>query len=329
MSAGISAPSNSSRRPRILVVGSANTDMVIKVDRLPKPGETVLGGRFASASGGKGANQAVSAARAGGAVTLIGRVGKDAFGDKLLAGLEADAVDVDYVVRDPNAPSGAALIFVDRNGENSIAVASGANDNLAPVDLHEAKDAFRRAEIVVLQLETPLSTVEAAVRIAAEAGVPILLNPAPARPLPPELLKKIHLLTPNESEAKLLTGLPVGDSAEAERAAEAVLERGVKNVILTLGARGAYVAGGDIRRWISPFKVAALDATAAGDVFNGTLAVALAEGKDLIDAAEFATAAAAIAVTRLGAQTSIPSREEIETMLQTGKIERTLTGRAP
>jgi ribokinase len=299
----------------ILVVGSSNTDMIIKVQRIPKPGETILGGEFASAAGGKGANQAVGAARAGGAVTFVARVGQDMFGDKAVAGFIADGINVDYVVRDRNCPSGVALIFVGQNGENSIAVASGANAKLIPADLKKAKSAFRQSSVVVLQLETPLKTVEAAVKLAVAAGARVILNPAPARPLPNNLLRGVYLLTPNESEAELLTGMPVSDEAAAAKAADALLARGVQNVIITLGARGAFVAGTQARGLVKGYKVKPVDTTGAGDVFNGTLAVALAEGKSLLDAARFASAAAAISVTRLGAQTSAPRRAEIDQLL--------------
>ena len=299
----------------ILVIGSSNTDMIIKVKRIPKPGETILGGEFASAAGGKGANQAVGAARAGGAVTFIARVGQDMFGDRAVAGFIADGINVDHVVRDRRCPSGVALIFVGQNGENSIAVASGANANLTPADLKKAKRAFGQSSVVVLQLETPLKTVEAAVKLAAIAGARVILNPAPARPLPDNLLRRVYLLTPNESEAELLTGLAVSSEKAAAKAADALLARGVQNVIITLGARGAFVAGGQTRSLVPGYKVKPVDTTAAGDVFNGALAVALAEGKSLLDAARFASAAAAISVTRLGAQTSAPMRAEIDRLL--------------
>ena len=303
----------------ILVVGSSNTDMIIKMQRIPRPGETILGGEFASAAGGKGANQAVGAARAGGDVTFIARVGQDMFGDKAVAGFIADGINVDYVVRDRTSPSGVALIFVGENGENSIAVASGSNANLAPADLLKAGRAFKQASVVVLQLETPLKTVEAAVKLAASAGARVILNPAPARPLPNALLRRVYLLTPNETEAELLTGLTVNNEAAAAKAADALLARGVENVIITLGARGALVAGRQGRGMVPAHKVKAVDTTAAGDVFNGTLAVALAEGKSLLEAARFASAAAAISVTRLGAQTSAPTRKEINRLLAHGK----------
>jgi ribokinase len=306
----------------ILVVGSSNTDMIIKVARIPKPGETILGGEFASAAGGKGANQAVGAARAGGAVTFIARVGQDMFGEKAVAGFIADGINVDYVVRDRTCPSGVALIFVGQNGENSIAVASGANACLTPADLTKARRAFSQASVVVLQLETPLKTVEAALKLAASAGARVILNPAPARPLSNALLRRVYLLTPNETEAELLTGLTVKNEAAAAKAADALLARGVQNVIITLGARGAFVAGSQGRGLVPAHKVKAVDSTAAGDVFNGTLAVALAEGKSLLEAARFASAAAAISVTRLGAQTSAPRRTEIERLLARASARR-------
>ncbi|MCX6929489.1 MAG: ribokinase [Verrucomicrobia bacterium] len=307
-------------RRSVLVIGSSNTDLIIRVARIPRPGETVLGGEFARAAGGKGANQAVAAARAGGAVTFVARVGRDANGDAALAAFTADGIDVKYVIRDPVRPSGVALILVDPKGENSIAVASGANDNLSPADLRRAEQEFRRARMVLLQLETPLRTVMASAALATAAGVPVVLNPAPARPLPPRLLKQVYLLTPNQSEAEMLTGVAVPNEAAASKAADRLLAHGVQNVIITLGSRGAFVAGKDLRQLIPGFKVKAADATGAGDVFNGALVVALAEGQSLLEAARFASAAAAISVTRFGAQPSTPTRREIEHMLASGKI---------
>jgi ribokinase len=297
---------------QIVVVGSSNTDLIIQLERIPKPGETIIGGKFASAAGGKGANQAVAAARAGGAVTFIARVGCDDLGQKAVAGFVKDRINVDYVIHDRTNPSGVALIFVGKGGENSIAVASGANEKLSPADVKRAVKAFRGASVLVLQLETPLDTVQAAAELAVKAGVKVLLNPAPARTLPGELLKHVSILTPNEGEAEILTGIKVRDANAAARAAETLLARGVGNVIITLGSRGAFVAGPDVRQMIPAHKVKAIDTTAAGDVFNGALAVALAEGRSLLEAARFATAAAAISVTRLGAQTSAPTRREID-----------------
>ena len=299
----------------ILVVGSSNTDMIIKLDRIPKPGETILGGEFVIAAGGKGANQAVGAARAGGAVTFIARVGRDMFGDQAVAGFVRDRINVDYVFRDKTAPSGVALIFVAKDGENSIAVASGANGKLSPGDVKKARKAFAGARVLVMQLETPLDTVQAAAELAAKAGVRVILNPAPARPLPDKLLRYVSILTPNETEAELLTGIKVETDAAAARAADRLMGRGVQTVILTLGARGAFVATAERKQLVAGFKVKSVDTTAAGDVFNGALAVGLAEGRPLVEAVRFANAAGALSVTKLGAQPSAPRRAEIEQLL--------------
>jgi ribokinase len=297
--------------PSIVVVGSSNTDMIIKLDRIPKPGETILGGEFVTAAGGKGANQAVAAARAGGHVTFIARVGRDIFGDQAVAGFVKDRIDVEHIVRDKVTPSGVALIFVAKDGENSIAVASGANGRLSPADVKKARKTIASAAVVVMQLETPLGTVRAAAEIAAKAGVSVILNPAPAQRLPDELLRLVSILTPNETEAELLTGIKVDDETSAGQAADRLLARGVPTVIITLGPRGAFVASEGLRKLIRGFPMRAVDTTAAGDVFNGALAVALAEGQTLEQAVRFANAAAAISVTRMGAQPSAPKRKKI------------------
>ena len=310
----------SSNKPSVLVVGSSNTDLIIKAARIPKPGETILGGEFFRAAGGKGANQAVAAARAGGAVTFIARLGRDGEGDQALAGFVAVGINVKHVIRDPVDPSGVALIIVGNGGENSIAVAAGANDKLNPGDVRKAKAAFRRARIVLLQLETPLATVMTSAELACAQGTLVVLNPAPARPLPARLLRAVYLLTPNESEAEQLTGVTVDNETTAAKAAGKLLARGAQNVIITMGFRGALVAGKCIRHMIPGFKVNAVDATGAGDVFNGALVVALADGQPLLEAARFANAAAAISVTRFGAQPSAPTREEIQAVLVTGKV---------
>jgi len=300
---------------KIVVVGSSNTDMIIKLDRIPKPGETILGGAFTTAAGGKGANQAVAAARAGGHVTFVARVGQDVFGEQAVAGFARDGINVDYVFRDKSSMSGVALIYVAKNGENSIAVASGANARLSSADVKKARPAFVHGSVLVLQLEIPLETVQTAADIAVKNGIRIILNPAPARPLPGKLLECISILTPNESEAELLTGIAVNNETSAAKAAARLRSRGVSNVIITLGARGAFVSTEDFCGCIKGFKVKAVDTTAAGDVFNGALAVGLAEGQSIMDTVHFAHAAAAISVTRLGAQTSVPTRKEIEKFL--------------
>jgi len=298
------------------VVGSSNTDMIVKVERIPRPGETLLGGEFVTAPGGKGANQAVAAARAGGAVSFVARIGRDMFGSEALQGFKRDGLGIDYVFQDRRAPSGVALIFVAADGENSIAVASGANSRLSPADITKARSAFRKAAVVVTQLETPLKTVQAVAKLAHSAGTRVILNPAPARPLPSDLLKRVSILTPNETEAELLTGLKVKDEAAARKAAARIHAKGVQTVIVTLGAKGAYFSAPDDKGLVPGFKVRAVDTTAAGDVFNGTLAVALAEGMNIRDAVRFANAAAAISVGRLGAQPSAPTRREIENFLR-------------
>ncbi len=300
---------------RIVVVGSSNTDMIIQAERIPRPGETILGGRFTIAPGGKGANQAVAAARAGGRVTFIARVGEDMFGEQAIKGFLADGIDVTYISRDKQAPSGVALIFVAADGENSIGVASGANANLGPAEVSATAEIIGSAEVLVMQLETPLETVRAAAEIASSWDVPVILNPAPARPLDDDLLRTVTVLTPNETEAELLTGVKISDEADAARAAAALRARGVRAVIVTLGARGAFVSGPQIEERIPAFPVQPVDTTAAGDVFNGALAVAMAEGKALPEAVRFAAAAAAISVTRLGAQPSAPKRAEIDALL--------------
>jgi len=303
----------------IVVVGSSNTDMVIRVPRIPRAGETLLGGEFLTAAGGKGANQAVGAARSGGKVALIARVGRDIFGDQAIAGLRRDGIDVSCVFRDKLTPSGVALIFVAKDGENSIAVAGGANAKLSPADVKKAARVIRSAALLVAQLETPLATVTAAVDVAVKAGVPIILNPAPARPLPNSLLERITFLTPNETEAELLTGIKVTDEAAAAKACSTLRSRGVGTVILTLGSRGAFLADLDGQRLVPGFKVKTVDSTAAGDVFNGALGVALAEGRTVPDAVRFANAAAALSVTRLGAQPSAPTRADIEKFIRRGR----------
>lgn len=301
----------------IVVVGSSNTDMVVQAPHIPLPGETVLGGRFTMAAGGKGANQAVAAARAGGNVTFIARVGDDLFGRQAIDGFKRDAINVEFVLRDRNAPSGVALITVSSEGANSIAVAPGANAKLTPADVKAAEKVIRAADVAILQLETPLETVAAAVEIAHSAGVPVILDPAPAQSLPDELLRHVSILTPNEGEAQLLTGIEVGGCEGARRAADALVAKGVRTVVITLGVEGCLVASAGTSDLVPAFRVKAVDTTAAGDVFNGSLAVALAEKKPLPDAVRFANAAAAISVTRLGAQPSAPHRNEIEDFLRT------------
>ena len=306
-------------RANVVVMGSSNTDMIIQIKKIPRPGETLLGDKFNIAQGGKGANQAVGAARAakpGTQVTFIAKVGKDVFGDQAIAGFKKDKIQTDYIFRDSKNPSGVALIFVAEDGKNSIGVASGANATLSPGDVKKAAQAIKSADILVLQLETPLETVQAAIEIAAQAEVPVILNPAPAHKLPQEILQKVTILTPNEIEAETLTGIAVKNKTTAAQAAKILHDQGVPIVIVTLGAKGAYLSAPALKEMIKPFKVKALDTTAAGDIFNGSLAAALSEGTGLLEAVHFASAAAALSVTKLGAQPSAPRRREINELLK-------------
>jgi ribokinase len=301
---------------KLVVIGSSNTDMIIQVPELPRPGETVLGGAFNTAPGGKGANQAVAAARAGGDVSLIACVGRDMFGEQALAGFAEAGINTKHCVIDEDAPSGIAQIVVSASGENSIAVASGANARLSPRHLDAAKSLIAAATVVVLQLETPVITVLHAAQLAAQADSVVILNPAPAQALPDELYPLLSLITPNETEAELLTGITVQDENDAARAADVLHAKGVDTVIITRGNQGVYLsqrssAGETQRKQYAAFAVTAVDTTAAGDVFNGCLAVALTEGRKLDDAIAFAQGAAAIAVQTLGAQTSAPERQTI------------------
>lgn len=301
---------------KIIVVGSSNTDMIVKVPRIPAPGETILGGEFLKAPGGKGANQAVAAARAGGSVTFIANTGNDNLGKEAIEGFKKEGIHTETVFVDNNHPSGVALIFVDEEGENSIAVASGANGTLTPSQIKEVEDEIARGEILLTQLETPLETIEEAIRLANKHGLTVILNPAPAQPLADELLRQIDILTPNQSEAELLTGIKVMDEGSAQKAANLLLSKGIKTVIITLGSEGAFVMNKDVKKTIPGFKVEANDATAAGDTFNGALAVGLSLGESLEDAVRWAHAAAALSVTQMGAQPSIPNQKEIQDFIR-------------
>lgn len=300
------------KQRRILVVGSSNTDMVIQTDHLPVPGETILGGTFFMNPGGKGANQAVAIARLDGKVTFICKIGKDVFGYQSKQLFEDEGIDVSHIFFDAEQPSGIAMITVDNKAENCITVASGANMNLTPDDLASAQSAINEAEIILLQLEIPMNTVEYVARTAKKQNKKVILNPAPAQPLSEELLKSLYLITPNETEAELITGQKITDVETAIKAASLIRAKGVENVIITMGSQGALVYTGNICELVPAYKVKAIDTTAAGDIFNGALAVAIAEGHGWIEAARFACKASAIAVTRAGAQSSAPYRKEVE-----------------
>jgi len=304
---------------RIVVVGSSNTDMVVRSDKLPLPGETVLGGDLVIAPGGKGANQAVAAVRLGAPVTFVAKVGKDMFGRQALENFRREGLDVRFVLEDPAAPSGVALIVVGPGGQNIIAVASGANHRLRPADIGAAREAFTGCAVVLLQLETPIETVLAAAKAGRNVAAVVILNPAPAQPLPEELYRSVDIITPNETEAEILTG-----KNDPQTAAAVLLERGLKMVIVTLGKDGALVATkGHPPQRIAGFNVHAVDATAAGDAFNGALSVALTrkyfkiilETRDVTDTIRYAHAVAALSVTRLGAQPSLPTADEVKYFL--------------
>lgn len=295
----------------ILVVGSLNMDLVVSVPRHPRPGETLLGGAFHTFPGGKGANQAVAAARLGAPVGMIGRVGADKFGDALLATLQNDGVDTRWVQQDAQAASGVALITVSADGQNTIVVAAGANGRLSAQDVAAAEEAFMDAGAVVLQLEIPLPAVEAAARLGRKHGAVVVLNPAPAQPLSAELLALADYLVPNQSELELLSG-----ETDLERGIRTLLERGVRNLVVTLGERGARWASAAGSVEVPAFAVRAVDTVAAGDAFVGAFAAALAEGRPVSEALLRGNAAGALSVTRAGAQPSLPTRAELEAFLR-------------
>lgn len=300
---------------RILIVGSSNTDMVIKADHLPAPGETILGGTFLMNPGGKGANQAVAAARLGGNVVFICKTGNDIFGRQSIQLFQEEGIDTSYILSDAKHPSGVALISVDKNAENCIVVASGANATLSVGDLQRAEAVIGEAVMVLMQLEIPVATVQYVAATASAKNIKVILNPAPACELPDELLKNINIVTPNKTEAEMLTGIKVTDLDSAKEAALKLNSKGIETVIITLGVSGALVLHDQKFTHIRALPVTAVDTTAAGDVFNGALAVAFSEGKDVLAATEFACNAAAIAVTRLGAQSSAPYKREIDGFL--------------
>jgi ribokinase len=304
---------NTEPLPRLVIFGSLNMDFVVRVERLPGPGETALGSGFQMLPGGKGANQACAAGRIGSGVVsaaMAGRVGYDLFADHLKASLAAAGVDVSRVSATKAQPTGVALIWVDRQGQNSIVVASGANHALSANDTEMLRPAFSGASYALFQLETPLDAVEAALSLARELGVRTILDPAPAQPLSTNLLSLVDILTPNESEACLLLNRPLTrlSPEEAPSVAAALRRMGPRAVVIKMGDLGCFYSGKERELFVPAFPVAAVDSTAAGDVFNASLAVALAEGKEITEALRFANAAGAISVTRMGAQPSVPMR---------------------
>jgi ribokinase len=294
----------------IFVIGSANTDMVVKAATLPLPGETVLGGQFFMNAGGKGANQAVAAARMGANVTFVAKVGDDIFGIQTIEGLQREKINIQYIFKDKIAPSGTALINVNEEGENCIVVAPGANANLLPKDIENISD-LAAATILLTQLETPIETIAYLAALATSNNQKLVLNPAPAQLLAADILETLFLITPNETEASILTGIKVIDEITAQQAAAILLAKGVQNVIITMGSKGAFFKNNETQFMVPAPEVKAVDTTAAGDTFNGAIVAAIAEGQTWENAIAMAVKAASISVTRLGAQASVPYRNEI------------------
>jgi ribokinase len=297
----------------ILVVGSLNADLVVRAPRFPAPGETISGEDLAIIPGGKGANQAVAAARQGAQVSMLGRVGSDSFGPTLTGNLQQNHVDTTYVLTDKSA-TGTAIIVVAANGQNSIVLSPGANGKVMPTDVDAFP--FQDVDMLLLQFEIPLETVIHAASIARQNGLRVILNPAPARPIPDSLLADVDILVPNESELQLLTGMPVTETASAEAAAKTLLAKGVQTVIVTLGEKGALLVTPEQIQLIPAFKVEVIDTTAAGDAFIGGLAAALLKDKPLEEAVRYGNASGALATTKFGAQPSLPTVEEVENLLK-------------
>ena len=308
-------------RRTVLVVGSANMDMVVACERFPQPGETVLARNFEMFPGGKGANQAVACARLGGDVRFLGKMGQDAFRKSLTDGLRRDGVALEGLLTDEGAPTGVALITVDAKGENTIVVASGSNMRLMPDDLDAHERLFADAAVVLVQLEVPLETVVRAAELARAYGSTLVLNPAPARPLPDDLLRQVDVLTPNETEAAQLAGLPPDGTTTAEAAAHVLLRRGARHVLVTLGEQGALLVSEDGVERFPAVPVVPVDTTAGGDAFNGALAYALAEGQPLREAVPYANAVAGYAVTQRGAQPSLPGQTALDAFLRENVAE--------
>ncbi|MHC5123220.1 MAG: ribokinase [Planctomycetota bacterium] len=296
----------------IIVIGSSNIDLVAKAPRIPVTGETLTGTDFFMVPGGKGANQAVAAAKLGAEVVFITKLGKDVFASELLENFKSVNINTQHIEQLNGVPSGIAVIAIDDKGQNMIIVVPGANGKLAPVDVDKAQSDIANAAVVVAQLEVPIETVEQAAKIANQNNIPFILDPAPAKPLSDELLSRVDILTPNETEAEALTGIKVTDEKSADMAADALLAKGVKTVIVTLGEKGLLLATQDSKEMIPNHKVNAVDSTAAGDAFTGSLAYGLARGNSIKDAAVYANAVAAVSVTRYGAQPSMPTLKEVQ-----------------
>lgn len=295
---------------KICVIGSLNMDLVVNVDEMPKKGQTLIGSKFKEIPGGKGANQAVAASRLGGDVYMIGKVGNDGFGQSLLKQLKADKVKTDYVQIE-KGPSGVALITVDKNAENAIVVSPGANFELTESDIDKCIDAIKESSIVVIQLETPIDTIKYALEKSKELGKFTILNPAPAVKLSDDIIKNVDLLTPNETELEILSGVKIEKEDDIKKAANVMIQKGVKQLIVTLGSKGSLYLDKDKIEFKKSYKVEAVDTTAAGDSYTGALSVAFSQGKDIDEAMDFASKVGALCVTNIGAQTSIPNLYDV------------------
>ena len=310
---------------KVVVVGSYNTDLTIKTKRIPRPGETVLGGKFFQGGGGKGANQAVACARAGACVTFLARIGNDALGEGAVKRLMAEGIATHCIVRDEQYPTGVAFILVEEQGENSIVVASGANARLSTADIEKAKEEIASAGVILLQLECPLESVQHAIHLAHQNGALVILNPAPADQLNGLSFCEVDILTPNRFEAEMLAGAKITDDASLVGVAQKILDLGAGNVLITLGSKGVFAASRDAMNLLPALEVQAIDSTGAGDIFSGSLAAFLAEGKSIDQSVRMAMAAASISVTRLGAQSSAPLRAEIECLISSQLVSRAET----
>ena len=299
-------------RGKVVVVGSLNMDAVMMVPRFPKTGETVMGGRFFTSTGGKGVNQAIAANRADGEVTLIARVGDDILGLRAIEQLQKDGIHVEHVIKDAKMPTGCASVFLTEKGEKISAMASGANANLSPEDIESVKEMIGKNDVMLIQLETPIETIQKAASVAMQYNVKVVLKPSPPRTLSDDVLRYVSVLTPNQSEMELLTGIRIHDHQSAEEAGRMLIAKGIESVVLTLGAKGSFLIDAGGVEHIPSFNVKTVDNTGVGDIFNGVLAVAIAERKIIREAVRYASAAAALSVTRLGGQISAPRKEEIE-----------------
>ncbi|MCB0062812.1 MAG: ribokinase [Caldilineaceae bacterium] len=304
----------------VVVVGGANYDYLVRGSHLPTPGDTVNGNEFQEAPGGKGANQAVAAARLGAKVALLARIGKDTRGDTLMARFAAEGVDTSHVLRDADAATGIALVHVTESGEKQIFVAPGANDQLTAADIADAAPLFANARVLLTQLEIPQESVMAALQQAKNAGLQTILDPAPPRALPDKLLRLVDLIKPNSAEAKSITGIQVSDQNAAHKAAQALLDKGIKTVAVQAGEAGNLLVWGEDERWLPRIEVDSVDATGAGDAFAAALAVALAEGRPLTEAGPFASAAAALTTTNVGAQAALPKRQTVLDLVEQSRV---------